>query len=82
MRRILSWMPWFRVVPHRRVGRPLKRWDDDRVTLAGDGWPRSVCDKVIWDANQRRDALRMDDVSYSQWTMEDAAASAYINDTS
>jgi hypothetical protein len=50
MRRILSWRPWFRTVMHRSVGRPLKRWDDDLVALAGDDWPDSARDATIWDA--------------------------------
>ena len=50
MRRILSWRPWFRIVPHRCVGRPLKRWDDDLVALAGDSWPDSARDAEIWSA--------------------------------
>ena len=28
-KRLLQWKPWFRCWPHRRVGRPLKRWLDD-----------------------------------------------------
>ena len=50
MHRILSWRPWFRAVPHRCVGRPLKRWEDDLVTLAGGSWPDAARDTAIWDA--------------------------------
>jgi len=50
MRRMLSWRPWFRTAPHRCVGRPLKRWEDDFVALAGDDWAQSARDETIWDA--------------------------------
>ena len=49
-RRILCWRPWFRVVPHRCAGRPLKRWEDEIVALAGDDCPDSVLNVKIWDA--------------------------------
>ena len=49
-RRILSWKPWFRMTPRRCVGRPLMRWDDDLVALAGDSWPDAARNKMIWDA--------------------------------
>ena len=28
-RRLLNWVPWFRCVPHRNVGHPVKRWADE-----------------------------------------------------
>ena len=48
--RILQWTPWFRTLPHRRVGRPCKRWDDDLVALAGDDWPASARNGILWAA--------------------------------
>ena len=27
--RLLRWVPWFRCIPFRHVGRPVKRWIDD-----------------------------------------------------
>jgi hypothetical protein len=50
MQRILSWRPWFRIAPHRCVGRPNKRWEDDLVALAGDDWPDSARNAAIWEA--------------------------------
>ena len=32
------------------AGRPLRRWDDDLVALAGDDWPVSALDETLWDA--------------------------------
>ena len=48
--RLFSWKPWFRVAPHRDVGRPCKRWDDDIVHLAGGDWPTTVSDPAVWEA--------------------------------
>ena len=49
-KRMLDWKPWFRVFPHRDVGHPFKRWDDDIVKVAGGGWPDAALDGVIWQA--------------------------------
>ena len=49
-KRLLSWIPWFRASPHRNVGRPCKRWDDDIVHLAGGDWPSAAADPVVWEA--------------------------------
>ena len=48
--RLLTWKPWFRTCARRRVGRPLKRWDDDIVALAGGDWPEVARDRLLWDA--------------------------------
>ena len=48
--RLLAWRPWFRTLPRRGVGRPVKRWDDDLVELAGGDWPAAARDPVIWAA--------------------------------
>ena len=50
VQRILQWTPWFRALPHRRVGRPSKRWDDGLVALAGGDWPALAQDHTLWAA--------------------------------
>ena len=47
-KRLLTWKPWFRFLPHRVVGHPCKRWEDDLTKLAGDGWPEAAQDKDLW----------------------------------
>ena len=37
-KRILDWKPWHRCIPYRRVGHPLKRWEDDFVAYIGEDW--------------------------------------------
>ena len=49
-KRFLEWKPWFRTLPHRDVGRPLKRWDDDLTHLIGGGWPEAALDGAVWQA--------------------------------
>ena len=49
-KRFLEWKPWFRTFPHRDVGRPFKRWDDDLAKLAGRGWPEAALDGAVWEA--------------------------------
>ena len=48
MNRLLAWRPWFRMLPRRGEGRPVKRWDDDLVELAGGDWPAAAMDPAIW----------------------------------
>ena len=50
MNRLLSWKPWFRTLPRRGVGRPVKRWDDDLVKIAGGDWPAAAQDLAVWEA--------------------------------
>ena len=50
MSRLLAWTPWFRTTPHRGVGRPVKRWDDDLVRIAGGDWPALARDSAVWEA--------------------------------
>ena len=46
--RLLGWRPWFRCTPHRRVGRPCKRWGDEIVALAGSDWKETARDTHLW----------------------------------
>ena len=48
--RLLSWRPWCRCFPHRRVGRPAKRWEDDIVECAGGGWVDVAKCPSFWSA--------------------------------
>ena len=49
--RLLTWQPFFRCLPHRDVGRPVKRWDDDIVKVAGGDWSTtSAKDQFFWRA--------------------------------
>ena len=47
-KRLLSWIPWFRTLSYRDVGRPKKRWDDDLVSYAGSGWQDIAADRENW----------------------------------
>ena len=47
-KKLLDWKPWFRVFPHRDVGHPHKRWEDDVTKLAGGDWPEKAEDKDLW----------------------------------
>ena len=47
-RRLLSWRPWFRCWPRRRVGHPFRRWSDDITTFAGDGWIDEAVRNGLW----------------------------------
>ena len=47
-KRLLSWKPWFRSLPFRNVGHPVKRWEDDLVVLAGGNWPTVAQDSDLW----------------------------------
>ena len=46
--RLLAWRPWFRTIPYRDVGRPVKRWEDDLTALAGGGWAETAQDSEMW----------------------------------
>ena len=50
MSRLLAWRPWFRILPLRGAGRPVKRWDDDLVKIAGGDWPAAARDPAVWEA--------------------------------
>ena len=43
-----KWEPWFRTVASRGVGRPVKRWRDDIVSLVGEDWPTIARDTDLW----------------------------------
>ena len=47
-KRILEWQPWFRCNPKRDVGRPLTRWNDDIVKMAGESWTETATDERFW----------------------------------
>ena len=47
-KKLLEWKPWFRTFPHRVVGHPHKRWEDDVTKLAGGGWPETAQDTDLW----------------------------------
>ena len=49
-RRLLAWRPWFRCVAHRDVGRPLTRWEDSIVRIAGGDWYDHAKDAELWSA--------------------------------
>ena len=46
--KLLQWRPWFRVIPYRCVGRPIKRWEDDIITYAGGEWVKEAADEEFW----------------------------------
>ena len=46
--RLLGWKPWFRCTPYRNVGRPVTRWEDSIVNIAGGNWQISAQDSCIW----------------------------------
>ena len=48
-RRLLSWQLSFSALPQRCVGRPLRRWEDDLVRLAGADWPEAAHDSAVWN---------------------------------
>ena len=48
--RILQWKPWFRCIPHRDVGHPIRRWEDPLVDVAGGSWPDAAKDAELWAA--------------------------------
>ena len=48
--RLLSWQPWFCEMPFRAVGRPLTRWEDSFVQVAGGDWAEHAKDEAIWMA--------------------------------
>ena len=48
--RLLAWRPHHRCEPFRRVGRPVTRWDDDIVKVAGVNWVEHARDEVLWNA--------------------------------
>ena len=45
-----GWTPWFREHPHRSVGRPRKRWEDDLVSLAIESWMTEGVCTHLWNA--------------------------------
>ena len=47
-RRLLQWEPWFGTEAYRSVGRPVKRWRDDIVSLVGEDWPTITRDTDLW----------------------------------
>ena len=49
-RRLLGWRPWFRCLPRRDIGHPVKRWDDDISSLAGGDWIREAARDKVWQA--------------------------------
>ena len=52
--RLLDWKPWFRVSPHRRVGRPNTRWGDVFTDVAGRDWVEHAKDEALWSVLARR----------------------------
>jgi hypothetical protein len=46
--RLLEWRPFFRCVPHRNVGHPMRRWEDPIVEVAGGDWTAAARDKTLW----------------------------------
>ena len=46
--RMLSWLPWFRTIPARSVGRPKTRWRDDIERFAGGDWQQTAEDGNMW----------------------------------
>ena len=44
----LSWVPWFRHIPYRRVGRPTARWADEFMGVAGGDWQTHAQDEELW----------------------------------
>ena len=48
--RLLSWRPWFRLIPRRNVGRPRTRWEDDVVKIAGETWNAEAKNLKLWEA--------------------------------
>ena len=50
MSRLLTWKPWFRCLPYRKVGHPVKRWDDCIVQIAGGSWTDSARSPELWAA--------------------------------
>jgi len=44
---LLPWTRWFRCNPYRNVGRPVKKWSDDVVAVAGDAWADAAKDQRI-----------------------------------
>ena len=48
--RLLNWKPWFRMTASRLVGRPLTRWEDCFVKIAGGDWTQQAQDEVTWKA--------------------------------
>ena len=50
MQRLLDWRPWFRVLPSRDVGRPVRRWEDSFVKLAGGDWTVAARDAALWSS--------------------------------
>ena len=48
--RILAWRPWFRKLAYRDVGRPVQRWDDSIVAMAGSSWTDAARDQNLWEA--------------------------------
>ena len=49
--RLLNWTPFFKCLPHRSVGHPYKRWEDQIVNVAGGNWTKTAAeDKHLWAA--------------------------------
>ena len=46
--RLLTWRPWFRCLPRRDAGHPLKRWDDDITAFAGGSWTDTARSASEW----------------------------------
>ena len=47
-KRLLTWRPWFRCLPWRCIGHPVKRWIDDICDVAGGRW--TDIDFAVWMA--------------------------------
>ena len=43
-------LQWFRCIPYRHVGRPVKRWEDDILEVAGGGWADEAQDFEFWQS--------------------------------
>eukprot|EP00973_Karenia_brevis_P064399 8948032-Karenia_brevis.AAC.1 len=47
-KRLLRWVPFFRCAPWRHVGRPVARWEDKIMQVAGDNWNKAAEDSALW----------------------------------